>query len=505
MNTRLRNYYKMALLGIISFTLTNCSNTKTFNTTNNNTTTAKHTQTPIKKKRIPLMDRVDLAIAQEVEQTKDPALGYVPTNRLYEAIEKIKNQDALQRQRGTLAAIGGINWQERGPNNVGGRTRAILIDKNDASGNTVWLGSVGGGLWRTTNATTNNYTHTPVNDLFNNLAVTTIVQNPTTTNTMYFGTGEGFFNSDAIAGGGIWKSTDGGITWNRLTATNVVNNNSNFAYVNELAIKEVGSVEYLFAATRRGLFMSNNGGASFTKILGASVNGGIVNNCYEVELSANGDIYAALGTSSTGDGMYKSTDNGTSFTKLTTGLPTTNFGRFEIACAPSNNNTIYTAIQNTSTNYCLGIYKSTNGGANWAAVTNPGSTAGYWTNPQAWYNLTITVNPTDENKVLIGGLDIYNTINGGTSWTKRSSWTGSGNRYVHADNHEIKYYTNSTGTTMAYFGNDGGFFFSPDANIDALTFTQKNIGYNVTQFYHGAINPIEGSNNYLAGLGGKTN
>ncbi len=497
MNSSLLNYCKIVLSVLLLGTLTNCSNTKTLSTTNSDITTASNKKSAPKKKKIALMDRMDLAIAQEVLQTKDPALGYVPTHRLYEAIEKIKKQDPTNR--GTLAAIGGINWQERGPNNVGGRTRAVLIDKNDATGNTVWLGSVGGGLWKTTNATTNNYTHTPINDLFNNLAVTAIVQNPNTLNTMYFSTGEGFFNSDAIAGGGIWKSTDGGATWNKLTATNVVSNNSSFAYINELAIKEVGGIEYLFAATRTGLYMSNNGGTSFTKILGATVNGGVRNNCYEVELSANGDVYSALGESRTGDGVYKSTDNGTSFTKLTTGLPTTGFGRFEIACAPSDNNTVYTAVQNSSTNYCLGIYKSTDAGATWTAVANPGTTAGYWTNPQAWYNLTISVNPTDANKVLIAGLDIYNTTNGGTSWTQRSSWRSVGNQYVHADHHEIKYFTNGSGTTMAYFGNDGGFYFSPDANIAALTITEKNMGYNVTQFYHGAINPIEGSNNYLAG------
>jgi hypothetical protein len=94
---------------------------------------------------------------------------------------------------------------ERGPNNVGGRTRAVIVDLNDATGNTIFAGSVGGGIWKCTNFKTSSYTWTRVNDHMANLAVTALAQDPTNPNTMYAGTGEGFYNADAIKGGGVFK------------------------------------------------------------------------------------------------------------------------------------------------------------------------------------------------------------------------------------------------------------------------------------------------------------
>src|SRR6185295_5635634 len=178
-------------------------------------------------------------------QTRDLSLNYVPTERLEAALTYEKMLESSARPSGTLA----MNWSERGPNNVGGRTRAILIDKRDATGNTVIAGSVGGGLFRTTNFTSPTPSWNVVNDFLPNLAITVLYQDPTTPATMYAGTGEGFLNADAIKGAGIYKSTDGGLNWAQMSST------TGFEYVQDIITDNNGN---LYCAIRN--LQSNNRG-----------------------------------------------------------------------------------------------------------------------------------------------------------------------------------------------------------------------------------------------------
>ena len=155
-------------------------------------------------KTIPKKDRPDLANEQNFLQTLDPNLGYVPLNAL---INAHKVTDIYTQQNKT--AIPGIIWTERGPDNFGGRTRAIIWDPNDVNGKKVIAGGVAGGLWINTDITNNSTQWTAVNNFWDNLAVTALAYDPSNTQVMYAGTGEGYYNIDAIAGGGIWKSTNG--------------------------------------------------------------------------------------------------------------------------------------------------------------------------------------------------------------------------------------------------------------------------------------------------------
>src|SRR5258706_15851785 len=102
-------------------------------------------------------------------------------------------------------------------------------------------------------------------DFFANIAVTSLTYNPLNTQELYFGTGEGYSNADAARGLGIWKSADGGTTWNQLASTN----NSNFYYVNRLVVHQ--TTGDIYAATNSGLFRSQDAGATWTKVLGSGV------------------------------------------------------------------------------------------------------------------------------------------------------------------------------------------------------------------------------------------
>lgn len=427
--------------------------------------------------------RIDKAMEQEFYMTKDPVTNEVPREKLLLA-HKMYQQTA--RLRNTQMA-----WEERGPSNVGGRTRAILIDANDVTGNTVWAGGAGGGLWKSTAIRSANAGWSPVNDLFENIAISAIAQDPNNPDNIYFGTGEGWFNADAIRGLGIWKSTDGGITWNALPSTA----GSGFNYIQKIVINSSGTV---FASTRNaGIQRSTDGGATWTQVLGSG-NTATTNRGADLAMATTGVIFASMGVFNQ-DGIYKSSNNGNTWSKLSIGLPSSGYERIELAMAPSNNNRIYALFQNGSNNQCLGIYRTDNGGASWTEVDNPsafGMTS--FTRNQAWYDLIAEVDPNNEDRLFIGGVDLLVSNNGGASWTQVSQWFGGGGfPYVHADQHEIVFFPGSS--TEILFGNDGGVYYTDNGNASNPGFDSKNDGYNVTQFYDCAIHPGTGVNGYLAG------
>jgi len=445
---------------------------------------------------IPMQDRMDLAMEQEFELTRDPATNTVPRERLMLAnayAEQLRANAAGGRIAG---AIPGITWVERGPDNVGGRTRAIMVDPNDATKKSVWAGGVGGGLWKTTDVTAANPIWNAADDFFANLAITAMAYDPGNTQVMYFGTGEGFFNADYIRGNGIFKTTNGGATWSQLAATN----NSNFYYVQRLVVKSNGEV---YAATRSGLFRSTNGGTSWTQVLGAG-NGSSSSSISDVEVAADGTMYAAIGIF-TQDGVYKSSTGAAgSWTKLNTGangFAASGFQRIEIACAPSNANYIYALAQGTGSGISQ-ILRSTDAGANWSVRTNPvdadGGVGADFTRSQAWYDLAAAVDPNNENTLYVGGVDLFKSTNGASSWQQIAHWYGGfGFQDVHADQHAIIFEPGNS--SVIYFGNDGGVWRSGNGTATIPTITHKSKNYNVTQFYACAMNPTAYSSQFMAG------
>ncbi len=427
-------------------------------------------------------DRMDLAMAQEYEMTHDPSTGEVPREALREAYLYAERLRA-ERDR-ARAAISDMNWTERGPNNFGGRTRTIMIDPNDSTRRTVWAAGVAGGLWKTNNITAAAPAWQPQDDFFGNLAITCLVHDPVNPQLMYFGTGEGYFNSDAMRGLGIWKSTDGGVSWNPLSSTQ----NSDFHYCYRLLM--VGQ-DSLLAATRSGLRRSTNGGASWTKVLGGS---GVSNTIYDIEMAADGRIFA-----SPNGGIHISADKGATFGPPLS-LPVT-AERIEIGCAASDANYVYALVERS--NRVEAILRSTDGGANWTSMAEPndidgGIPATDFSRNQAWYDLTIAVDPNNRDVVLVGGVDLFRTNNGGLSWQQISHWWGGyGFQEVHADQHFICFEPGNS--DVVYFGNDGGVYVSFNGNNVIPTIQRKDAGYRTIQFYACAIHPTADDNHFLAG------
>jgi trimeric autotransporter adhesin len=430
-------------------------------------------------------------LQHEIEMTKDPALGYVPKGRLVQAY-----QERSQRLKAnTVNSL--LSWTERGPNSdavgasngntrpgngkTSGRVRAIWEDLGDATGKTVWVGGIDGGLWKTNDITLNPATWTPINDFFGNLAVASICQDPSDVNIMYFGTGEKATNADAVRGAGLWRSTDHGVNWSLMVGS------ENFWNVSKVICDAAGNL-YVGCNSR-----SNNQGIQrYTKATGVWTNitpSGLDPRVPDLELSSTGRLHIVCGYFDTpaGSAGYRYTDNPATVTAAGWSSAVTSFTPVNINVdLASNGNTLYALPSNTSYQVAT-IYKSTDGGANWAATgTTPAFTSG-----QGWYCMAVAIDPNNANNVIVGSLDCYKTTNGGTSWTKISEWVGTTGQYVHADQQIITWRNNN----QVLFGCDGGVHYSANGGT---TITDRNQGLRIKQFYAVANHPTS-TNYFLAG------
>lgn len=441
-------------------------------------------------KAIPKKDRPDLAIEQDFLRTMDPETGTIPIERLFEA-----NRIATDLKRGSGAPLVTEAWTERGPTNVGGRTRGFMFDPNDENQLKVWSGGVGGGLWVNDDITDVSSEWSPVNDFWSNIAISAIAYDPTDTQVFYAGTGEGWFNADAVRGAGIFKSEDGGETWTLLSTTNV----PAFYNVQDLLVHPTTGDVY--AATREGgLQRSQDDGETWEEVLGASSGAGS-SRAADLELGADGTIYVSFGIFSVGRVFKSTTGDADDWEQLSNGdngLPSTGYNRVELATAPTDSNVVYAALQASNTSV-LGVYRSDDEGATWTETAYP--THPQFTDPsngQSWYDLVIEVAPNDAETVYLGTIDFQRSSDGGDTWELISSGYGvAGVPSMHPDQHNIVFRPGFPNEVV--FTNDGGIYYAADISLPAAPLIESNNGYNVTQYYAGAINPDDGSDVMLAG------
>lgn len=421
--------------------------------------------------------------------------GEIPADGLPKAKQQMDRMRDFAKKRAIAAGspngleVAGLapeDWAWLGPGNVGGRIRSIVIDPNNA--NNLLVGSVSGGIWRTTD--TGN-TWQVVDDFMANLAVSTMVRNPGNPNELYAGTGE-TVGGDALQGLGVFKSTDGGSTWSQLAATNpatpavcpVAGPNCAWSYVNRLAISPDGST--ILAATFSGIWRSTNGGTSWTQ--GAGVGGN--QNVTDVDFDPTNSLNAVA--SGTGGFVVFSTNAGQNWNPGTfpPGPPPTPppFGRVEIAYAPSSPNIVYASVnRNNGVNNNGELYRSVNGGANFNLVNTGNDLLGQ----QGEYDNIIWVNPFDPNFVIVGGVALSRSTDGGQNFTAISTNHTSS---AHSDHHMIVASAgfNNSSDKSVYFANDGGMFRADDVSTVTLTngWTHRNHRLGITQFYGGAASAI---------------
>ncbi len=471
-------------------------------------------------------DKPDEAAFYEYTLTVDPNLGYVPKERLWEA-NKFTRQK-MDEQKSSREFEPNLNWESTGAN-MGGRTRALMFDPNDANHKKVWAGGVTGGLWFTDDITDTEEQWVPIGDFWGNLAISCITYDPNNTETFYVGTGEAqtariIYRESSGVGAGIFKTTDAGQTWELLDSTTM------FEYITDIAVRDEDGAGVIYAAVASGTYMgidhesqptdglyrSDDGGMNWEQVL--PLIPGFSNEPYtpaDIEIASNGRIF--IGTMENLNGLGGATvlysDEGkpgswSTYDYYNTKISNESYynvpARTIVASAPSNPDKVYAQFaagyENGPFTYYRGRYMavSNDGGATWEQLTKPDND---WST-LAWHAFILKVDPSNENAVFTGGLDLWRSGNGGGSWRHVSDWSlmywGGGDEYVHADQHNIQYRPESPNTSI--FSSDGGVFLTNTANENYPVFIERNQGYNTLQFYSCAISPTPGAKRYIGGL-----
>ncbi|MDO9000280.1 T9SS type A sorting domain-containing protein [Sediminibacterium sp.] len=326
----------------------------------------------------------------------------------------------------------------------------------------IYAGAAGGGLWVTTNGGTSWTTNT---DNLPVAACSDLAIDPTNPNIMYLGTGGGddMLSGQPVSSDGVYKSIDGGLTW---LPTGLTFSVSQSRVVHKVVLDPTNS-QIVFVATNIGIFRSTNGGTSFTSVTGF--------NCWDLKFHpTNPTICYAAGTA-----FYRSTNGGLTFGIINSGIPTSGSNRMAIAVTPTNPTNVYVVASKSSDSQFLGFYSSSNEGVNFTtASTTPNiignSCAGTSTGQgQGWFDLAIAASPINPNEVVVGGVNVWRSTNGGVNWTVIGCWN-SPSPYIHADIHELEYTKSGT----LYSTNDGGIY-----SYNGSVFTDITAQRNIAQIY----------------------
>ena len=442
----------------------------------------------------------------------DPNTGEIPKN--------IRQKEMIfAKTLPKSTSMSKVNWVHRGPYNVGGRTRAFAMDVLDE--NTLFAGGASGGMFRSTDGGQSWTMTTELNQLHN---VTCVSQDKRTgkEDVWYFGSGE-LRGSSASGGGayyqgnGIYKSTDGGLSWDSLsiTATNTPQSfDSDFDFIWNIETDPSNdSLDVIYAATYGSIYRSENGGNTWNLELGGG-------NTYHnnVEITSRGVVYATLSSDGVDKGIWRSED-GQNWTNITDSLFPPVYGRIAIGVNPSNEDEVYFLAAETD-NYG----QHTNvffGGETWTSLWKYEANTGNWTdlsvnipanqatsfdnfNAQGGYDLLVKVHPTNSNVVYIGGTNLWRSTDGFTSPNNSmiiggyfiGSVEGDGNWGVyknhHPDQHDLLFLPSNDSIMLS--ATDGGVFKSYNTFQDTVHWTSLNNGYYTTQLYGVTVSRNANSN-----------
>lgn len=375
----------------------------------------------------------------------------------------------------------GTEWQPLGPHNIGGRTLDIALNPQNPA--TIWAASASGGLWRSYSGGIGFGVWERIPLGFPALAIGAVEISPADTNILFVGTGEcygygtyypsvSFRATRGLNGMGILKSADNGQTWIKSL---------DWSYNQNQGVQcirfDPQNPDIVWAATTDGTYRSTDLGETWYQVHDVPMATDII------IIPENPDIVivACGGMYSEGHGIYRSTDGGSNWIKLTLGAggPQTFGGKVRLCMAPSAHNIIYASIGRSQSTGASGTWlcKSTDYGENWM-VANTTNYSDY----QGWYSHYVGVVLNNPNKLFCGGIDMYQSSNGGTSLIYNNGQVNDWFHpdWLHSDHHD--YEPHPTNPNTIYFATDGGVFRTDDGGIN---FYSCNWGYQTGQFYPG--------------------
>ncbi|OSY88569.1 hypothetical protein WH52_07435 [Tenacibaculum holothuriorum] len=369
-----------------------------------------------------------------------------------EWIKENQRHSNLRRSRSnSWTLVGPVKLPKSSVSFYPGMGRINTVAFNGTDTQTMYVGTPGGGIWKTTDGGKN---WSAKGDNFPNMGVSDIVINPTNTNILYLATGD--WDGGQNRSLGVLKSIDAGETWKTTGLTFTLGQNNK---ISKLLI-DPNNPNTIFATTLNSIKRSTDGGNSWSDVF--TENNATFNDI-EYKIGSNTIIYA---TSNAGK-FYISTNNGSSWSVAST--PSND--RIDFALTAKDPNLILT-VDNGGV-----VRKSTNQGNSWTTISTISSYAS-----QGGYNITIAVSPLDTNLILVGGMEGWRSKNGGTTWEKYLDgyWeAGSPYFYVHSDHHDMMFIP---GTNIAFSTNDGG-IFKGDASKDTK-WEDLSEGIAITQYYN---------------------
>ena len=366
------------------------------------------------------------------------------------------------KQNSTLKNNPTSSWTSLGPFSAGifpgrlpgqGRVNAVAVDPNDE--NTWYVGAPAGGIWKSTDA---GASWVNLFDNFLQIGVSGIAIDPNDSDTIYIATGDD--DAGDSFGIGVFKSTDGGSTWNE-TGLNPGNSTVN-TRMNEIVIDPTNS-NIIWVGTSSGLRKSTNGGDSFTSVRSGNIRD------FKLKPGDPNTVYAVSSSS-----YFKTEDGGATFPQITSILPASS-GRLVLGVSPADPEVVYVLSANTGADdfSYQGLFKSIDGGDTFTETSN---TVDIFESSQAWFDLALEVAPDDENELYIGCLNIWRSSNGGNSFTRLNQWFRNDAAYSHADIHTLKFFNDKL-----FCGSDGGIYVSENDGASFTDFTTNGIA--ISQFY----------------------
>lgn len=456
---------------------------------------------------------------------QDPVTKKIPEGIRQKELAFAKDLQEKSVSLNKTSAALSYNWQEAGPYDVGGRTRALAIDVNNP--NIIIAGSASGGIWKSTDKGASWRMKSTTSQV---LSVTCIAQDTRNghTNTWYYASGE--FNGSAqdlgftayFSGAGIYKSTDNGETWSLLPNAkddNFTQWSTPYDFVSDIKVNSsTGSV--FIASHGFGILRSTDGGNSFALVLG-----GANEHIYsDIDIAENGTIVAVISSPFQGitpanqPGVYGSTNDGSNWTRITPVSFPTAHQRSEIEIAPSNPNTAYVITFTGSLIsekyddirfHKINISNGTSEDRSANMPVFPFQGDEMWYNTQQNYNMTLAIKPDDENFVIIGATNLFRSTNGFSTKpsNQKLDWIGG----YHPDNFSYpnfhpdihSYAFDPTNPNSMWWGHDGGLSYTSDIRATNyqtyFPWENKNNAYNVTQFFMVTIPDESGDDRIMGG------
>ena len=382
------------------------------------------------------------------------------------------------------ATFGTMNARHLGPAVTGGRISAIEGVNNEPR--TIYIGTAGGGVWKTSNA---GATFSPLFDKYCQ-SIGAIAIDQKSPKTIYVGTGESNMRNTVSVGEGLYKTTDGGENWKRIGGLDETE------HISKIIIDPSNSNTIYVAvpgplwsdSEHRGLYKSTDGGNTFQKIIYINNKTGVAD--IAIDPTNTNIIYAttwefrrtpySFSSGGQGSGIHKSIDGGKTWKELTKGIPAKPIGRTALTLAPSEPNHLIAIIEDEKT----GLYISDDAGETWKEQSVTFNVVS-----RPFYFSTLVVDPKDSKRVYRPAYSFSYSDDGGYSFADGSG--GSGGIFgLHPDMHAL--WINPNYTNQLYLGTDGGVYISNDRGASWMMLATLP----VSQFYHVAYDMQEPYNVY---------